>query len=172
MGYADAQKLHDLRSFRRSADGPGREEVLRTVLAITLDGATAAWCLGCPKDAPISRWPSTVYRVLAQTAFQSSAVWRRCAVLVEQTLYEPMRVYESRAAAELAELFIEGRESLSGDELAAVLWCLIRRRCPSYDLIAERLGHELEVVAAQRLGGRAAASSLTRGEVNGSKGSL
>ena len=126
------------------------------VLAVTLDGEMASWCLGHPRDTAISRWPSTVYRVLARSAFNSPATWRRCALLVERTLYEELRVYESRPPAELAELFLEGRETLSGEELAAALWCLIRDRSSSHNLIVERLGHELEVVAAQRLGGRAA----------------
>ena len=156
MGYADTQKLHDFRSLRGVAPGGRREEVLRLVLAVTLDGGMAAWCLGCDRDVAVSRWPSTVYRVLAQAAFQSEATWRRCAVLVEQTLYEQLRVYGSRTAAELAELFLEGRETMSGEELAAALWCLIRQRCPSHDLIVERLGDELGVVAAQRLSRRAA----------------
>jgi hypothetical protein len=153
MGYAQLQKFHDLKSLRSSDANGGRLEVLRIVLATALDVETAAWCLGCPNDAPVVRWPSTLYRVLAQAALHSERTWRRCGLLLDRTLHEPLQGYEKRPAAELAELFVEGRQSLAGDELAAVLWCLIRRRCRSHDLIAERLGLELEVVAAQRLRG-------------------
>lgn len=155
MGYADSRKLHDLRRLRNPNEKAGREEVLRTVLAIALEHELAAWCLGCP-EAAVARWPSTVYRVLAQAALRSPSVWRRCARLLDQTLHEPLRDYATRNPAELTELFIEGRDSLTGEELAALLWCLVRERCSSHDLIAERLGLELEVVAAQRLGGRSA----------------
>ena len=62
-----------------------------------------------------------------------------------------MAPYAAHSPAELAEVFLEGRDSLSGDELAALLWCLLRQRSRSNDLIAERLGLELEVVAARRL---------------------
>ena len=151
MGYADLKKLHDHRSLQAHDPGAGRDEVLRIVLAIALDVETAAWCLGCPAEAPVVRWPSTLYRVLAQAALRSERVWQRCCLLLDRTLHEPLRAYEKRSAAELAELFLEGRESLAGDELAAALWCLIRRRCRSHDLVAERLCLELEVVAAQRL---------------------
>lgn len=156
MGYADTQKLHDFRSLRASAPMGSRVEVLRLILAITLDDRMAAWCLGQGRDVAISRWPSTVYRVLAQAALESESTWRRCSVLVEQTLYEQLRACASRTPAELTELFLEGRETLSGQELAATLWCLIRCRSPSHDLIAERLGDELGVVAAQRLTRRSA----------------
>ena len=153
MGYADVQKLHDIQSLRGTVVGVGRDEVLRMVLAIVLDQETAAWCLGLVADAPVTRWPSTLYRVLARTALESSAVWGRCALILDRTLHDAVLPYAERSAAELAEVFLEGRESLSGDELAAVLWCLIRRRCHSHDLVAERLSVELEVVAARRLHG-------------------
>lgn len=97
------------------------------------------------------RWPSTLYRILAHAALDSPEVWRRCARLLDRRLCEATLPYADRSAAELAAVFLEGRESLAGDELAAVLWCLIRRRCPSHDLVAERLSRELQVVAARRL---------------------
>ena len=151
MGYADVQKLHDFKSLRNSSVGAGRDEVLRTVLAIALDPEMASWCLGCVNDAPIMRWPSSLYRVLSRAAFQSPRVWRRCALLLDRTLHEALLPYEGRSAADLVELFLDGRGSLSGDELAALLWCLLRERCHAHDLLAERLGLELQVVAAQRL---------------------
>ena len=159
MSYAEAQKVHDLKLLREANAGAGRDEVLRLVLAIVLDPETAAWCLGCPMSAPIVRWPSTLYRVLARAALESGTVWRRCAHVVDKTLHEAVLPYAERPPSELAALFLDGRESLGGDELAAVLWCLIRRRCPSHDLVAERLGLELEVVAARRLGEAATTSS-------------
>ena len=156
MGYAQIRKLHDLRLLQTSGARPGREEILRIVLAIALEHDLAAWCLGAP-SATVERWPSTVYRVLAHAALRSPSVWRRCARLLDQTLHEPLDEYASRAPAELVELFVEGRDSLTGHELAAVLWCLLRERCRSHDVIAERLGSELQVVAAKRLSGRSLA---------------
>lgn len=151
MGYAEVQKLHDLRSLRQDTGGRGRSEVLRMVLAVAVDQETAAWCIGCKAPTPIARWPSTLYRIVAHAALGSPRVWRRCALILDRTLHEAVESYADRSAAELAEAFLEGRESLTGEELAALLWCLIRRRCPSHDLVAERLGLELEVVAARRL---------------------
>jgi hypothetical protein len=153
MTYAVPKKLHDVSVLRKDASATGRDEALRVVLVITLDPVTAAWCLGCPSDAPVTRWPSTLYRVLAQTALESPAVWRRCSLLLDRALHDSVVRYSEHPAVDLAEVFLEGREALSGDELAALLWCLIRRRCRSHDLIAERLSHELEVVAARRLHG-------------------
>lgn len=128
-----------------------REEILRVVLAIALDAETAADCAGWSRDAPVSRWPSTLYRVLASAALQSPLVWRRCANVLDLALGDLVGVYRHHSPVELAEAFVEGRESMSGDELAALLWCLVRERSRSCDLVAGRLGVELEVVAARRL---------------------
>ena len=152
MGYADLQKMHDFKPLGSRAVSRGRAEVLRIVLAVALDPEMAAWCLGCRREAGVLRWPSTLYGVLARTAMQSAPVWRRCALLLDRSLHQALVAYEGHAPAELAELFFDGRESLAGDELAALLWCLLRQRSAAHDLIAERLGRELEVVAAQRLG--------------------
>ncbi|MGB8328948.1 MAG: hypothetical protein WCE62_02385, partial [Polyangiales bacterium] len=140
-----------LKLLQDETAGTAPGEVLRTVLAIVLDPQSAAWCLGLSAGAPVVRWPSTLYRVLARTALESSAVWRRCSLLLDRTLEEALRPYAKRSPAELAEVFLDGRESLSGDELAALLWCLIRGRSASHDMVADRLGLELEIVAARRL---------------------
>jgi hypothetical protein len=153
MSYAEALKLHDINALRDKVAGTGRDEVLRLVLAIVLDPESAVWCLGLPTDAAIERWPSSLYRVLARTALESSPVWRRCSLLLDRTLHDAVLPYADRSAAELAEVFLDGRDSLGGEELAALLWCLIRRRSGSDDLIAERLSLELEMVAARRLQG-------------------
>lgn len=153
MGYAEVQKLYDFRSLQTSTASQGRVAVLRLVLAIALDAEMAAWCLGGSRGVSVARWPSTLYQIVARAALESVFVWRRCALLLERSLHEALASYEGRAPADLVELFAEGRESLAGDELAALLWCLVRERCPSHDLIAERLGRELEIVAAHRLGG-------------------
>ena len=145
------QKAHYISTLRLHPEGSRREEVLRMVLAVALDPQTAAWCAGCQTGAPVNRWPSTLYRLLARTALESASVWQRCAIVLDHTLSHALESYANRSPAELAELFLDGRDSLTGDELAALLWCLIRRRSVSHDLVAERLGLELEVVAAQRL---------------------
>jgi hypothetical protein len=146
MSYAEVIKLHDIKLLGGHVNDAAREEALRILLAIVLDSASAAWCLGLSTDAPVVRWPSSLYQLLARAALESSAVWRRCSLLLDRTLHDAVR-----CPAELVELFLEGRDSLSGDELAALLWCLIRRQSPSHDIIAERMSLELGVVAARRL---------------------
>jgi len=161
MSYLEVQKLHDLNAFRRDAGEAPRDEVLRMVLAIALDSDSAAWCLGCRAEAPVVRWPSTLYRLLARAALESTVIWRRCALLLDRSLAAAMAPYAGHCPAELAEVFLEGRDSLSGDELAALLWCLLRERTCSHDLVAERLGLELEVVAARRLNETSLAQGLS-----------
>lgn len=151
MGYAEVQNLYDFKCLRFSPSKQGRTEVLRIVLAIALDAEMATWCLGGARSVPVARWPSTLYQVVARAALESASVWRRCALLLDRSLHDALASYEGHAPSDLAELFAEGRESLAGEELAALLWCLVRERCPSRDLIAERLGRELETIAAQRL---------------------
>jgi len=154
MSYAEVINLHNNRTVRDSRSSAARDEVLRIILAIVLDPESAAWCMGLPSGAPVIRWPSSLYRVLAQTARQSPRVWRRCSLLLDRTLHDALVPYAKRSPAELTEVFLDGRDSLSGDELAALLWCLIRHRSHFHDRIAERLSLELELVAARRLGGR------------------
>ena len=153
MSYLQAQKMYDLSGLQHGSGEGARDEVLRMVLAITLDAESAAWCLGCAAEAPVVRWPSTLYRLLARAALESTVIWQRCAVLLDRSLAATMGAYAAHSPAELAEVFLEGRDSLSGDELAALLWSLLRQRSRSHDLVAERLGLELEVVAARRLHG-------------------
>ena len=151
MSYAEVQKIHHIRNLRPFTGVAARWEVLRTICAIALDQETAAWCLGARQESSVERWPSTIYAVLANAAMESSSVWRRCSVMLDRRLDGAIEPYVERSAAELAQVFSEGRDSLGGEELAALLWCLIRRRCASDDLVAERLSRELEVVAAKRL---------------------
>ncbi|MEM8606581.1 MAG: hypothetical protein AAGF92_05725 [Myxococcota bacterium] len=141
----------DISTLRSEEVDVPREEILRTVLAITLDPTTAARCAGWPADAPVTRWPSTLYRLVARAAIGSPRVWRRCARAVDRALATMVAQYEHHADADLANAFVEGREFLSGDELAALLWCLIRKRSSVGDLSAERRGPELQIVAARRL---------------------
>ena len=152
MNDRSAQKRNDVRFLRHEHEVISREEVLRTVLAIVLDAETAAWCAGWrSSEEPLARWPSTLYRLLARAALTSASVWCRCSIVLDRALASPMRAYANRSPNELVELFLEGRDSLSGEELAALLWCLMRRKSGSHDLLAQRLGLELEVVAARRL---------------------
>lgn len=153
MSYLEVQKIHDLNGLRHGPGGSAPDEVLRMVLAITLDADLAAWCRGCRTEAPVVRWPSTLYRLLARAALESTVIWRRCALLLDRSLAAAMVPYAAHSPAELAEVFLEGRDSLGGDELAALLWSLLRQRSSSHNLVAERLGLELEVVAARRLQG-------------------
>lgn len=151
MSYIEAQKLHDFRQLTGGDGAASLDEVLHVVLAVALDHDAAAACLGYRAESPVERWPSTLYRVLARAALESPTVWERCADRLDGRLGDSLGRYADRTAAELAEAFAEGRDALAGHELAALLWCLIRRRCHSHDVVATRLGLELKVVAAKRL---------------------
>lgn len=151
MPSAQPRTPNEFTLLRESLAETGPDRALRVVLAVTMDKEMAAWCLGRTSTAPVSQWPSTLYGMLARAAIESPAIWRRCAVLLDRMLHEAIAPYAERSAAELAEVFALGRESLSGEELAALLWCLIRRRSGAQDLVAKRLGQELEVIAAQRM---------------------
>lgn len=151
MPSLEVTNPNDFMPLRQDFAESGPDRALRVVLAVTLDQDMAAWCLGRSATAPISQWPSTLYGMLARAAIESPAIWRRCALVLDRMLHEAIMPYASRSAAELAEVFVVGRESLSGEELAALLWCLIRRRSDAQNLVAERLGQELEVIAACRM---------------------
>jgi len=138
---------------------------LRVVFAITLDRKTAATCMGDDADKAVTLWPSTLYRILAVTALASPAVWNRC----ERRICETLGPYSSRfkhgPPAELAKLFMEGRDACSGLELAALLWELVRHPCGAVLGISCRLGAELETIAASRLGATLPAHASVRERV-------
>ena len=153
MSYSEACKLHDIKRLRGGSDPVGPEEVLRTIFVIVLDPETAAWCLGLHASGAVTRWPSTLYRVLARAALESPSVWNRCRRVLDRRLQTSVSAYTAHCPADLVEVFVDGRDSMDGNELAGLLWCLVRQRCSSHDLVAQRLSTELEVVAARRLRG-------------------
>lgn len=130
---------------------PSEAQALRLVLAITLDRDTAAACMGVADDEATSLWPSSLYRVLSVAALASPAVWERCERCVDHALGPCAVRFENRSPAELVQLFAQGRDACSGLELAALLWAVVRRRCPAAAAISGRLGLEIETVAAGRL---------------------
>jgi hypothetical protein len=155
MSYAELRKLHEIRLLAPDVGLGSRDEILRVILAIAIDHEMATWCMGQSSETPIARWPSTLYGVLARSALESPEVWRRTSVVLDRALHETIHPYLDRSTAEVAEAFAEGRDTLDGEELAGLLWCLLRRNSRTDDLVVERLSRELQVVAARRLRFRA-----------------
>jgi hypothetical protein len=118
-----------------------------------LDRRTAALAAGGDPDAALSLWPSSLYTLVAHAAVRSPLAWERCARFVDRSLGDVTERFDRAAPVELLEHFSEAREALSGPELAALLWSLIRRSAPLLDAVLGRLGAEVEVIAARRLGG-------------------
>ncbi|MCG8554674.1 MAG: hypothetical protein MJD61_05200 [Proteobacteria bacterium] len=125
-------------------------DVLRVVLTVALDRAAAARCLGLSAEQAETLWSSSLYQLLALRASRSSIVWRRCARALDRWL-ERVRRQHGRSLS-LERMLGEDRKLLSGTELAALLWALVRQQSPASDLLARRLGAELETLAERRLG--------------------
>jgi hypothetical protein len=126
---------------------------LRLVLMTVLDRRAAALAAGVDPEAALTLWPSSLCAVVAQAAVRSPQAWARCKVLVDGALGQYSSRFDQAPPVELLEHFSEAREVLSGQELAALLWSLIRRSGPLLDAVLSRLGAEVEVIAARRLGG-------------------
>ena len=137
---------------------------LRFVLVSALDRETAARCMGGDAEVALSLWPSSLYTLLAAAAGRSSLVWRRCARLVDASLEKTLPAFDTMEPAELLEVFAGGPDMLDGQELASLLWSLLRRSDPALAPLVARLGAELEVVATQRLHGRPQAPRETPAE--------
>jgi len=127
-------------------------QALRLVLAVALDRDTAADCIAGASGTGVALWPSSLYGVLAASAVRSPCMWCRCSRLVDASLGQLAGRFDATPPAALVELFVEGRDVLTCRELAALLWCLLRRRDPALDLLSERLGAEFEIVTAYRAG--------------------
>lgn len=123
---------------------------LRIVLTIALEREAAAACLGEDAEAAVSFWPSSLYGILAAQAAGSTLFWDRCSQHVEESLGETMRQFQALSPSALSRLFREGCQLLNNRELASLLWVLLKRHESVSNLMAGRLGAELEVVAVRR----------------------
>lgn len=136
------------RPDRRGARG-ANPRALRLVLVVALDCRSVAECLGLAPLAP-RLWPSTLYAWLAETAATSPAVWDRCARELDQSLARWLPAYGDAAPAAIAEALVaRDGTSMGGEEIAAALWALVRRRDPSLERVIDRLAREAEVLVAR-----------------------
>jgi hypothetical protein len=136
----------------RLADAHASLEALRFVFAAVLERDAAAACMDVDLDAAVALWPSSLYGMLAAAAVRSPVVWRRCALLVDARFGDTVARLRCAPPATLVQLFVDGRDVLSTHELAGLLWVLLRRRDAELSFIEARLGAEMAVVAAGRVG--------------------
>lgn len=136
------------RPDRRGARG-ANPRALRLVVVVALDCRSVAECLGlAPLATPL--WPSTLYAWLAETAATSPAVWDRCARELDRSLARWLPAYGDAAPAAIAEALVaRDGTCMGGEEVAAALWALVRRRDRSLDLLLDRLTCEAEVLVAR-----------------------
>jgi hypothetical protein len=124
---------------------------LRLVLSIALERNAAADCLGDDTENCLSLWPSSLYGILAAEAARSRAVWERCSQQIEHSLGESGRRFLALPPAALSQMFRDNYQVFNNRELAALLWALLKRGEPMSELMAGRLGAELQVVAVKRM---------------------
>jgi len=130
---------------------PAIARALRVVLVLALDRAAVSACLGSARlrEGPV--WPSTLYAWAAETAARSPLVWCRCAAALDDALAPWLATYERAPVARITEVLSprESAAALTGQEIAAALWALVRRREPGLVLVTERLTSEAELLIAK-----------------------
>jgi hypothetical protein len=136
----------------RLADAHASLEAFRFVFAAVLERESAAACMDLDLDAAVALWPSSLYGMLAAASVRSSVVWRRCSLLVDARFGDTVARLRCAPPATLVQLFVDGRDVLSTHELAGLLWVLLRRRDAELAFIEARLGAEMAVVVAGRVG--------------------
>ncbi len=147
------ERAEDLqRSAPRTKDEASLE-ALRFVFAAVLEREVAAACMDLDVDAAVALWPSSLYGMLAASALRSPVVWRRCSLLVDARFGDTVSRLERSAPTTLVQLFVDGRDILSAQELAGLVWVFLRRRDADLGFITARLGAEMAVLAACRAGG-------------------
>lgn len=136
-------------SAERSSAISTNGRALRLLLAVTLDRGMVSACLGSAHvDERDALWPSTLYAWAAETAARSACVWQRCARALDDALAPCLPSYESASVAQIAETLTlrEASAALTGHEIAAALWAVVRRRDPSLQRVVERLTAEAELL--------------------------
>ena len=122
---------------------------LRLVVVVALDCRSAAQCLGLAPLATLL-WPSTLYAWLAETAATSPVVWDRCARELDRSLARWLPAYGDAAPAAVAAVLVaRDGTCMGGEEVAAALWALVRRRDRSLDPLLDRLAREAVVLVAR-----------------------
>ncbi len=127
----------------------GVEGALRLVIATCLSRDATLACLSSTRESAVNLWPSTLPAVVARAALRCPVLWYRVREALDASLQDEVRSFKDCPPAELASIFLEGRELFSGTELAGLLWTLLRDRNPVAEPIVRRLGLELELVAAR-----------------------
>ncbi len=131
-------------------DQPGRLAALRVVLVVALGPVEASILLSDGEQGgTVCQWPSTVYRGLARAMTPNSTRWQITARYIDKRLARELRQFEGAAPADIAAALSDYRDAFSADELAALLWSMVRLQEPAVDSLLARVAAEVEVVLMQ-----------------------
>lgn len=147
----------------RGEPSPAMVEAMSMVLAIALTREQAAALVGASLEAPSNLWPSSLYRVVADTALRFPDVWRRCSHAIEAQI----GAADLADAATSVETFCRYRDCMTLREAACVLWTLVKGDSAllrGSDLIVR----EVEVLALSRLGESERLARIEREDTGGS----
>ncbi|MGE0325337.1 MAG: hypothetical protein AB7S68_23630 [Polyangiaceae bacterium] len=92
-------------------------------------------------------WPSQQLLCLAQWALVDPLLWICLAQALDAQLGPRVATLDLHCPAEIIERFQLARPRGSTRELVAMVWCLLKRRRPALEALAERLARELESMA-------------------------
>ncbi len=124
----------------------GAESALRTVLVIALSPEEAMGLIAPSDDEdPHSLWSSAVYDVLAQQMLASRARWVWGAASIDRRLSPWLEQFQNRSPIQLTEALRDGRQVWDAQDLAALLWALVRRKDRALDPLFRRVAREIEI---------------------------
>lgn len=127
---------------------PPNRRALRLVTVVALDRARVADCLDVGTE-PLGLWPSSLYGWLAESAARSPVVWDRCRAAVDDALAPWVAPFRQASVAEITQALTARDGAMGGEEIAAALWSLVRRRDPALDSLVERLAEEAEILVTR-----------------------
>ncbi|MCA9633809.1 MAG: hypothetical protein KC766_39425 [Myxococcales bacterium] len=159
FGSSHARSIFERSTFataRRCAldavDAP-RGEALRVVLALGLDEAQLERCVPqatWTRLEAFELWPSERLRLLARWANEDLPLWHALASELEQSLEPRPEAFRDWCPADIVAEFQRLRRTCRPQELVTLVWCLLARRRPALEALAERLAWELEALALRR----------------------
>lgn len=148
-----------------AVDAP-RGEALRVVLVLGLGEEQLERCVPpetwCRLEA-FELWPSERLRLLAQWATEDAILWQALASELDSSLEPSPATFLDWCPADIVAAFQRARRTHPPQQLVTLVWCLLRRRQPALEALAERLAWELEALVLRRFrGARSAQASPAR----------
>lgn len=103
--------------------------VLRWILTLVVPRSEMSRFIPLEHDVT-TMWPSSIYRLAAEHIARSESLWTICEYELQMRLSRWLKHYDRLSPWKICHNFQESKDAMVKEELATVLWVLLRRRDP------------------------------------------